>query len=300
MLIRHGNFWSQVTINNLRHIALAKSIVSLLRPVIRAVLISIFFFSSWPSTAAAAAAEAEALPAPVVLITGSNRGIGFELAKQYAERGWSVIATCRNPDGADALQSLASANANITIEALDVTDRMAIDSLADRYRNVPVDILINNAGILGDNSKQTFGQFDFAVFDQVMAVNTKGPIMMAEAFVEHIAASEQKKLISISSAVGSIEMTFGGQVFYRASKAALNMSMRTLWRDFKRSGNPAYKAIIFGLIDPGVVDTGFAKNVPIPMIQADESAAGVISIIDQYDRKRSARFFNYKGPELPW
>ena len=133
MLIRHGNFWSQVTINNLRHIALAKSIVSLLRPVIRAVLIFIFFFSSWPSTAAAtAAAEAEALPAPVVLITGSNRGIGFELAKQYAERGWSVIATCRTPDGADALQSLASANANITIEALDVTDRMSIVSLADR------------------------------------------------------------------------------------------------------------------------------------------------------------------------
>ena len=133
VLIRHGNFWSQVTINNLRHIALAKSIVSLLRPVIRAVLIFIFFFSSWPSTAAAtAAAEAEALPAPVVLITGSNRGIGFELAKQYAERGWSVIATCRTPDGADALQSLASANANITIEALDVTDRMSIVSLADR------------------------------------------------------------------------------------------------------------------------------------------------------------------------
>jgi NAD(P)-dependent dehydrogenase (short-subunit alcohol dehydrogenase family) len=133
-----------------------------------------------------------------------------------------------------------------------------------------------------------------------MAVNTKGPIRMVEAFVDHVAASDMKKIMNISSAVGSIEMTFGGQVFYRASKAALNMSMRTLAKELRRSDQPGRKALIFGLIDPGIVDTGFAKNVPIPMIQADESAAAVIIVIDSYDRKTSASFLRYTGQKMPW
>ena len=248
----------------------------------------------------APAALSEGLATPTVLITGSNRGIGFELARQYAERGWGVIATCRTPERADALKALAERHPNVVIERIDVTDSAGIDRVADKYRDVPIDVLINNAGILGDNDKQKFGTLDFSAFDQVMAVNTKGPIRMVEAFVDHVAASEQKKIMNISSAVGSIEMTFGGQVFYRASKAALNMSMRTLAKELRRSDQPGRKALIFGLIDPGVVDTGFVKNVPIPMIQADESAAAVIAVIDAYDRKTSATFMRYTGQKMPW
>ena len=237
---------------------------------------------------------------PTVLITGSNRGIGFELARQYAQRGWGVIATCRTPEQAVALQNLAVEYSNILIERLDVTDFASIDAVAEKYRGVPIDVLINNAGILGDNDKQKFGTFDFSAFDEVMAVNTKGPIRMVEVFVDHVAASDMKKIMNISSAVASIQMTFGGQVFYRASKAALNMSMRTLAKELRHSDNPERKALIFGLIDPGVVDTGFAKNVPIPMIQADESAAAVIRVIDSYDRKTSAAFLRYTGQKMPW
>jgi len=246
------------------------------------------------------AAMAAGLAKPSVLITGANRGIGFELARQYAERGWGVLATCRTPEAATALQALATGNTNVVIERLDVTDQVTIDAVAEKYRATPIDILINNAGILGDNDGQKLGAFDFAVFDHVMDVNTKGPIRMVEAFVDHVAASDQKKIMSISSAVGSIQMTFGGQVFYRASKAALNMSMRTLAKELRRSDAPGRKALIFGLIDPGIVDTGFAKNVPIPMIQADESAAAVIGIIDNYDRKSSATFLRYTGQAMPW
>ncbi len=246
------------------------------------------------------AADAEGLARPTVLITGSSRGIGFELARQYAQRGWGVIATCRTPERAAALQALAAEHSNVVIERLDVTDFPGMDIVAEKYRAVPIDVLINNAGILGDNDKQKFGTFDYSAFDQVMAVNTKGPIRMLEVFVDHVAASDMKKIMNISSAVGSIQMTFGGQDFYQHSKAPLNMSMRNLAKELRQSDNPGRKALIFGMIDPGIVDTGFAGNVPVPMIQADESAAAVIKVIDSYDRKTSASFLRYTGQKMPW
>ena len=245
-------------------------------------------------------AQAPELQRPTVLITGSNRGIGLALTRQYAERGWGVIATCRSPDQADDLQALREENPQVVIEPLDVTDFAGIDGLAERYRDVPIDILINNAGILGDNDKQKFGSFDYSAFDEVMAVNTRGPIKIVEAFVGNVAISDQKKIMNISSYVGSIEKTFGGQNFYRASKAALNMSMRTIARELRYSKDKTRKGIIVGLIDPGVVDTGFAKNVPIPMISAKESATGVIAVIDAYTSKETGTFIRYDGKSIPW
>jgi len=278
--------------------------VLMVTAAVRALKIALLFIAgltvSTAMTSGMQLAHADGLATPTVLITGSNRGIGFELARQYAERGWGVIATCRTPEQADALRALAADHSNVVIERLDVTDFAGIENVAEKYRGVPIDVLINNAGILGDNDKQKFGSFDYSAFDEVMAVNTKGPIRMVEAFVDHVAASDMKKIMNISSAVGSIQMTFGGQIFYRASKAALNMSMRTLAKEMRGSDQPGRKALIFGLIDPGIVDTGFAKNVPIPMIQADESAAAVIDVIDAYDRKTSASFLRYTGQKMPW
>ena len=130
-------------------------------------------------TCGASVANADGLATPTVLITGSSRGIGYELARQYAERGWGVIATCRTPERATALQLLAQSHSNVVIERLDVTDFTEIDNVAEKYRDVPIDVLINNAGILGDNDKQKFGTFDYSAFDEVMAVNTKGPIRIS-------------------------------------------------------------------------------------------------------------------------
>ena len=261
--------------------------------MVRAALVAVLLLG----TMNAVAAE---LARPTVLITGASRGIGFELARQYAEKGWGVIATARNPSGAEPLQALAGAHDNLVIEQLDVTDFDEIDAVAERYRGVPIDVLINNAGILGDNDKQQFGSFDYSAFDAVMHVNTRGPIKMVEAFVDQVAASEQKKIMNISSAVGSIKLSFGGQTFYRASKAALNMSMRNISREMRRAQDPNRKLLIFGLIDPGVVKTDFAKNVPVPMIEPEDSAAAVIVVIDGYTRKDSGKFFSYTGKQLPW
>ena len=124
---------------------------------------------------------------------------------------------------------------------------------------------------------------------------------MVELFIDNVAISEQKKIMNISSAVGSIEMTFGGQNFYRTSKAALNMTMRTISRELRRAKEPGRKEIIIGLIHPGVVATDFAKNVPIPMIEPEESAAAVIEVIAGYTSARqSGDFMSYTGKELPW
>jgi len=239
---------------------------------------------------------------PTVMITGASRGIGFELARQYAELGWGVIATCRDPEAASALQGLAANFDSVLIERLDVTDFDEMDALAARYKGVPIDVLINNAGILGGNDRQKFGTFDYTAFDEIMAVNVVGPIRMVELFVDNVAMSEQKKIMNISSLVGSIQMTFPGQNFYRASKAALNMSMKTIAKELRGSKEPGRKEIIVGLIHPGVVATDFAKNVPIPMISPQESAAAVITVIDDYyqNRRQSGDFMSYTGKEIPW
>ncbi|MEQ1801422.1 MAG: SDR family oxidoreductase [Gammaproteobacteria bacterium] len=236
-----------------------------------------------------------------VLITGANRGIGYELARQYAERGWTVIATARQPKEAADLQKLAAERDNVRIEKLDVTSDRSVRSLAARYKGTPIDLLINNAGILGDTTAQKYGTYDFDVYDEVADVNLKGPLRVVEAFMDNVAASRQKKIISMSSAVGSIEMTFGGQVFYRSTKAALNMAMRTLSKEVKRDPDPNRKALIFGMINPGIVDTGFAKNVPVPMITARESAEKCIAVIESFTVEKSGTFLDYnKGTKLPW
>ncbi len=247
-----------------------------------------------------ALAAGDALPY-TVLITGANRGIGYELARQYAERGWTVIATARRPRESADLQQLAATRDNVRIEKLDVTSDRSVRALAARYAGTPIDVLINNAGILGDTTAQKYGTYDFDVYDEVADVNLKGPLRMTEAFMDNVAASRQKKIMNMSSAVGSIELTFGGQVFYRSSKAALNMAMRTLAKEVKRDPDPDRKALIFGMINPGIVDTAFAKNVPVPMITARESAEKVIAVIESYTPAMSGTFLDYnKGTKLPW
>jgi NAD(P)-dependent dehydrogenase (short-subunit alcohol dehydrogenase family) len=259
------------------------------------------FAADTPAAGAApAGGPAPATRVPTVLVTGANRGIGYEIARQYASRGYRVIATARKPKDARDLKLLAQQYPAVTLERLDVTSDRQVRALAAKYRGVPIDILVNNAGILGGNERQKFGTLDYDALDDVMATNVAGPLRMVEAFVDNVAASNQKKLMNISSFVGSIERTFGGQIFYRSSKAALNMSMRTLAMEFKRAQEPGRKELIVGLIDPGVVDTEFGPKPPIPLISAAESAAGVIAVIDGYDLKKSGRFFGYKGNEIPW
>ena len=232
---------------------------------------------------------------PTVLITGSNRGIGLELARIYAERGWNVIATARRPEATADLQAIQADHPNLIIEQLDVTDHQRIDELAAKYREQPIDILLNNAAISGGHENAKFGEMNFDVYQQVHLVNVIGPTKMAEAFLPSVKLSEQKKIINITSGQGSIAKTWGCCTIYRSSKAALNMMMRNISLELKKKG------VTVGLISPGFVKTGFTPGLDLPMmITAEESATKVIAVIDDYDLSKTGTFLGKDGQTWPW
>ena len=140
---------------------------------------------------------------PTILITGANRGLGLEFTSQYAADNWDVIACCRTPAEADELNAMAAAHNNVTIEKLDVADFAAIEALHAKYRDTPLDILLNNAGIIGpipidkNIQRQHFGQIEYDIWEDVMRVNCYAPMKMTETFMDNVAASEHKKIISI-------------------------------------------------------------------------------------------------------
>ena len=238
---------------------------------------------------------AQAKEDPTVLITGSNRGIGLEIARIYAERGWHVLATARKPDAADDLKAIRADYPNLKIVRLDVTDHERIDELATEYAGRPIDILINNAGISGGHENAKFGEMDFDVYHQVHQVNVIGPTKMAEAFLPNIELSQQKKIINITSGQGSIAKTWGCCTIYRSSKAALNMIMKNISIELKKKG------ITVGLISPGFVKTGFTPGLDLPMmITPEESATKVVAVIDDYDLEDTGTFLGKDGQTWPW
>lgn len=233
---------------------------------------------------------------PTVLVTGANKGIGLELAKQYAAHGARVIATARNPAGASELRALAAANARITVEQLDVTDHAAVDALAAKYAASPIDILINNAGINGGMQNQMLGRMDYAVYEEVLKVNTIAPLKIAEAFLPSVVQGRDKRIIAISSSEGSIGMVSTPRLYFmRASKAALNMEMRNLAMQLKPKG------VIVALVNPGMVDTEFMKGAPKKMLRpAPEAVRQVIGVIDRLTLADTGQFLSYDGTTLPW
>jgi NAD(P)-dependent dehydrogenase (short-subunit alcohol dehydrogenase family) len=238
--------------------------------------------------------------AGTVLITGSSRGLGLELATQYAAAGWRVIATARNPDGSAELRALAARDADVAIEKLDVLDADDLRALAAKLAGVPIDVLINNAGLIGSQRAQTLGSLDYEEFEELMAVNVYAPLAVADAFREHVAASAQKKIVSITSRSGIISQPgFGGPYFYRASKIALNMTMHALAVDLRQRG------VIVALVSPPPTDTDMLRALIGPQNAARQArpadvVAGMIKVIDGLTVENSARPIYYDGTPLPW
>ena len=237
---------------------------------------------------------------PTVLITGANRGIGLEFVNQYSALGWNIIATARTPKKAEALQALAAQNSQIVIEQLDVTDHTRIEWLADIYRDQPIDILLSNAG-LTPKYKSAFKRLkgvDFEMADMSMQVNAIGPLKLAQAFMDHVAASEQKKIIVISSKGGSFELgpKMPMMYSYRASKAALNMYMHTLAFETPK------KEVILALLSPGQVRTFDTQGIKMPdIIEPDESVSKMIKVIDGLTPEQNGQFLDYEdGRVLGW
>ena len=240
---------------------------------------------------------APALGPGTVFITGGNRGLGLEFARQYAARGWTVIATARDVDGAAELRDLANATGRVTIERLDLLDRDGIAALAKRYEGKPIDLLINNAGIGGDPALQSLGSFDYELFEETMAVNVYGALAISQAFLANVEASRHKKIVAITSGWGVFSLPRPpGPYFYRASKAALNMAMHAMATDLRD------EQVIVGLVAPGAADTALRRqlqgNTPAPT--AAQSVAAMIEVIDGLTLENSAQPINFDGSVLPW
>jgi len=226
---------------------------------------------------------------PTVLITGANRGLGLEFARQYAADGWRVIACARHADAA-TLQALTASGSQVSAHALDVTDHAAVDRLAAGLSGTGIDVLLNVAGVMGS---KRFGAVDYAEWTGVLAVNVLAPMKMAEAFVEHVASSEQKKIVTLSSRMGSIgDNTSGGYYAYRSAKAAANAVMKSLALDL------AGRGIIAVPIHPGWVRTDMGgASAPLT---APDSVAAIRKVIAALTTADSGRFLQYEGKELPW
>lgn len=236
-----------------------------------------------------------------VLITGANRGIGFEFVRQYADKDWRVIAGARQPAAADALQALATDHDNIEIVTLDVADVASVDALAAGLAGQTIDVLINNAGIFGEFATQAFGALDFAQFDTFMRTNVLGPLKMCEALLPHVSASRSGKMLSITSQAGSFGLNSGdlpGMYFYKSSKAAQNMVMRNVAADVRQHG------VVACVLSPGMVNTA-GDDIPAErrfpgLIEPPESIAGMISVIDGLTLEDTGGFIRYTGESQPW
>ena len=251
--------------------------------------------------------------AKTVLVTGSNRGMGLEFVAQYAEKGWSVIATSRSPSDDYDLIDLAKDNPKIQIEQMDVTKTSEISNLAEKYQNQSIDLLINNAGMSGDRRNQAWGQIDQSEFTKLISINAFGALKVAEAFSKNIANSEDKKIVAISSVAGSISSMGrpSSLPILSISKAALNMAMKTVALRLKDEG------VTVILINPGAVDTRALRQAfglsleeaekatnfdykGYPTVSPEEGVRRMIDVIENADQSQNGSFLNHDGKELPW
>lgn len=222
---------------------------------------------------------------PTVLVTGCDTGLGVEFARQYAADGWTVIATCLDPDGARETRAVAG---DVRAMKLDVSDLGAIDALADELRGEPIDVLISNAGI--GRPHPPFGKTDYALWHRMLDVNLIGPMRLAEAFVDHVAASPMKVMAFVSSRMGSMALNLtGGSYAYRSSKAGLNAVVRSLAVDL------APREILVLALHPG-----WAKTEPGARIDVDRSVAGMRAIIERCSRHETGSFLAFNDTPLPW
>ena len=235
-----------------------------------------------------------------ILITGSNRGLGLEFTKQYAAAGWNVIATARDLTAAKELRNLAAGNPRITIEKLDLLDRPGMKALAAKYRGRPIDVLLNNGGLLGDMKAQQLGALDYKQFEDVMAVNVYAPLAMAEAFADSVAASTQKKIVSLTSRSGVISLPgWRGPYFYRARKTGLNMVSRMLADDLRPRG------IIVATISPPPTETDMLRALIGPQGAAQQAKpadviARLMKVIDGLTLDSGPEPTYVDGTKLPW
>jgi NAD(P)-dependent dehydrogenase (short-subunit alcohol dehydrogenase family) len=252
--------------------------------------------------------------AETVLITGANSGLGLEFTKQYAAKGWAVIATHRRREVPATLAEVTAKYPKVRVETLDVTDLEQAKALAAELADVPIDILVNNAGVYNDRSgcasgddacagsyqTQSFGKMDFALLDTIMDVNIKGPLIVSQAFYPNVKASTLKKIVAISSSNGTITgelpNPWPGAMFYRMSKAALNREMQIVASSVKPDG------VTVVILNPGPTLTEhqeFLRGNPI-MLEMSFTVEHMINTIAKTTLVETGQFWRYDGVPEKW
>ncbi len=222
---------------------------------------------------------------PTVLITGANRGLGLEFARQYTNAGWTVIATARNPAKAVELNAL-----DVKVLPLDVTQRDSIANLASSLEGLALDMLINNAGIFP--KANSLAEIDGDNYERTLRVNTLGPALVTQALIEHLRRGQMKRIINITSQLASIENSGGRFYGYRESKAALNMFTKTLSAELGPEG------FIALALHPGWVRTDMGG--PTASLSPTESVTAMRAVIDNLTAKDNGTYHAFNGEQVPW
>jgi NAD(P)-dependent dehydrogenase (short-subunit alcohol dehydrogenase family) len=231
-----------------------------------------------------------------VLITGANRGLGLEFARQYAADGWDVLATSRDPKKSEELQQLQKTNKKVSLQALDVTSGKSVEALAQALGGRAIDLLILNSAIYTRN-RNKISEIDYDAWREANETNLMGAVRVAEALLENVATSKRKQIAAISTGMGSMQalkstIGFGAVYQYRTSKAALNMAMSILAKELEPQG---ISVVIF---DPGWVQTdmGGANAALTPQ----ESIGGMRTVLAGDPMGLTGKFVGYDGGTRPW
>lgn len=227
-----------------------------------------------------------------ILITGTNRGIGLEFTKQYLARGERVIATCRDLAATSDLQNLNDEYPELQILQLDVASTDSMQEFVGQLGDTPVDIFINNAGVYGPKSSQ-FGDIDGEEWAWVLRVNSVSPLILTQLLMPNLRLGKDKKLLYLSSKMGSIDdNSGGGSYIYRSSKTALNSVVKSLAIDLAPEGFSA------AVLHPGWVQTDMGG--PNALIDTKTSVSGMLQVVDGLTQARSGGFYNYDGNAIAW
>ena len=231
-----------------------------------------------------------------VLITGANRGLGLEFARQYALDGWKVIATARNVEKSDALVELAKKNKNVSMKPLDVASDESTKKLARELKGVPIDILVLNSAIYTRNGNK-LGELNYEGWRESFETNVLGAVRVTEALLENVATSEKKQIVAISSGMGSLgdlrrTIGAGAAYQYRTTKTALNMAMTLLAKDVEARG------ISVVVMSPGWVQTDMGgENASLT---PEQSISGMRKVLSGNPKELSGKFWSYDGTTWAW
>jgi len=226
---------------------------------------------------------------PTALITGANRGIGYEFARQYASDGWRVIACCREPARADDLRAVKGA---VSIHKLDVTDAVSVLAAKAEIGSEPIDRLINNAVFIGQRASK-LGHVDYGDWSVTLNVNLLGPARVSFAFVDNVLVGQQKKMATMSTRMSSLtECTAIDFLVYRTSKAAVNMMTKLAANELGPKGATVV------LLHPGWVQTELGG--PRATTPANESVSAMRAVLDKLTPADNGHFINFDGSLIPW